>query len=742
MSTATTAYPIPSLPEIARAGGAVPYLPLEWLRDEALGAALFGGQSGAKPTVVARSFRSSGTTGGAAYAAISRFSATGIDAYRRRSCAHFRRVLSAVLPHSAAHAQGISLIPTAAAWPDSSLAQMVAWIADELPVAYGDPQGSASGTALTAALQQLVHAAQGPLWLFGTAFHWIAVIDALVASGQTLSLPHGSVVFETGGTKGRSRSVSRDELFREMSLALGISEEAIISEYGMCELACQAYDFVPFASRGLGWPRRFRFDPLVSLSVLTSPGQGESHGQGALLVTDPERPDYPLPLRTEDLVRLHADQSFELLGRAPQSPLKGCSLRVEGLLGADLESTAASKGAPTAAVGTAAEAADRRPVGGTLATRAEHLHRFLQEFLRADATLSMLATELGSIPAAEHGLTCTRRGLPTAAAGWLRAAEAATASTSPWWLLLPENHSLVGLHPLAIAYAAGLTVHVRLPRAFAGTGSLIGNFCRGLATLPESKVTLLGPEWRLTPDFAADHPEGRVLVYGSDDTITALEQALPKARVQGFGSRFGLSLVDANVLAQPETQAAVIADALGLAQRGCVASRLLIIVGRRPGSFPSLAEGLARAAAAFWPPTLDWRLQAALALEADRWLKMGWAPPVNTSPHRQPLLALRTIGNSWRREDVPQWLTSRPYALPCLWLTPEQMRQMGGQLAAAFAETGQFGTLTTSYRGASEPAHSFIEVAYRRGARIAPLGTANELAFDGCHEGRPLFAGC
>jgi hypothetical protein len=48
------------------------------------------------------------------------------------------------------------------------------------------------------------------LTLFGTAFAWVHFFDTVP---ERFALPEGSVVLETGGFKGRSREVSRDELY-------------------------------------------------------------------------------------------------------------------------------------------------------------------------------------------------------------------------------------------------------------------------------------------------------------------------------------------------------------------------------------------------------------------------------------------------------------------------------------------------------------------------------------------------
>ena len=47
---------------------------------------------------------------------------------------------------------------------------------------------------------------------------------------------------ETGGFKGRSRVVERDELYRLASERFRIPTRAIVNEYGMTEMSSQFYD--------------------------------------------------------------------------------------------------------------------------------------------------------------------------------------------------------------------------------------------------------------------------------------------------------------------------------------------------------------------------------------------------------------------------------------------------------------------------------------------------------------------
>ncbi len=46
---------------------------------------------------------------------------------------------------------------------------------------------------------------------------------------------------ETGGFKGKSREVSRDELYRLIRQALG-PDVICINQYGMCEMSSNGYD--------------------------------------------------------------------------------------------------------------------------------------------------------------------------------------------------------------------------------------------------------------------------------------------------------------------------------------------------------------------------------------------------------------------------------------------------------------------------------------------------------------------
>jgi hypothetical protein len=95
-----------------------------------------------------------------------------------------------------------------------------------------------------AALERL-RAASGsgqPLLMLGTAFSFVQLLDHLADRDLCFQLPPGSCVLETGGYKGRSRSLPKPALHSLITERLGIPSTHVVCEYGMSELSSQAYD--------------------------------------------------------------------------------------------------------------------------------------------------------------------------------------------------------------------------------------------------------------------------------------------------------------------------------------------------------------------------------------------------------------------------------------------------------------------------------------------------------------------
>lgn len=150
--------------------------------------------------------------------------------------------------------------------------------------------------------------------LLGVSF---ALLD--FAEQYPVSL-RGITVMETGGMKGRRKEMTREELHDELCRALDISE--VHSEYGMTELFSQGY------ARGGSI-----FAPAPTLRVIATEVNDPfcvlpAGKTGVLNLIDLANVDTVSFIQTEDLGRVYADGSFEVLGRLDAAELRGCNLLV------------------------------------------------------------------------------------------------------------------------------------------------------------------------------------------------------------------------------------------------------------------------------------------------------------------------------------------------------------------------------------------------------------------------------
>src|SRR5262249_19952186 len=79
-----------------------------------------------------------------------------------------------------------------------------------------------------------------PVVILGTAFNFVHLLDFLADSKITLQLASGSGILETGGYKGRSRVMPKEELHSLIGRRLCVRLSRIVCEYGMSELSSQA----------------------------------------------------------------------------------------------------------------------------------------------------------------------------------------------------------------------------------------------------------------------------------------------------------------------------------------------------------------------------------------------------------------------------------------------------------------------------------------------------------------------
>ena len=220
------------------------------------------------------------------------------------------------------------LTPSPEAAPHSSLAHMFGAVQDEFEGAVfaGRVAGDGAWTldlSTTVARLREIEAGASPVAVMGTAFSFVELVDHCRNERIQFRLPSGSRALETGGYKGRTRTLPKAELRRLITRYLGVPESYIVGEYGMSELSSQAYDRVAGAADG----GIFHFPPWARAEII-SPETGrevEEGETGLIRVFDLANVRSVMALQTEDL-GIRRGSGFELAGRAAEAELRGCSL--------------------------------------------------------------------------------------------------------------------------------------------------------------------------------------------------------------------------------------------------------------------------------------------------------------------------------------------------------------------------------------------------------------------------------
>ncbi len=140
---------------------------------------------------------------------------------------------------------------------------------------------------------------------------------------------------ETGGFKGRSREVSREDLFRLFDEYLLLPPGRVVNEYGMTELGVQFYDDTlcnpQSATRNVKsvppWSRVLIVDPATGSEV----NVGE---RGLIRVYDLTNRSSVMAIQTED-IGIRVGDGFEVLGRAVGAEARGCSIAADEFLAAN-----------------------------------------------------------------------------------------------------------------------------------------------------------------------------------------------------------------------------------------------------------------------------------------------------------------------------------------------------------------------------------------------------------------------
>jgi hypothetical protein len=224
----------------------------------------------------------------------------------------------------------LSLIPTREQLPDSSLSFM----ADHVIARHGSPEsatpfGNRGVEVVKARSWAGARQREGrPVLVLATAFALVQWLDGLDRLDLRFRLPPGTVLFETGGFKGRTTEIAREELLHRLGERLGIPPGQVVREYGMTELTSQCYTRALYGED----PDLFVTPPWVRVRILDPETLEEvpAGTPGLIAVFDLANVGSAVHLLTEDLGAADG-AGFRLKGRAAGAELRGCSLVVEEL---------------------------------------------------------------------------------------------------------------------------------------------------------------------------------------------------------------------------------------------------------------------------------------------------------------------------------------------------------------------------------------------------------------------------
>ena len=150
--------------------------------------------------------------------------------------------------------------------------------------------------------------------LFGVSY---ALLDLAEKYPQKLT---NTTIIETGGMKGKRKEIIKKEFHSILKKSFDVDQ--IHSEYGMTELLSQAYSFDEGIFKCPKWMKiliRDVYDPLCV----------ERHGKGLINIIDLAN-IYSCPfIATSDLGEVYENGSFQIMGRAENSDIRGCNLLME-----------------------------------------------------------------------------------------------------------------------------------------------------------------------------------------------------------------------------------------------------------------------------------------------------------------------------------------------------------------------------------------------------------------------------
>lgn len=227
-----------------------------------------------------------------------------------------RTAFKAFMPPLDAH-QWVLLIPPPALRPHSSLSFMLGHLAPPNALWCVDGNYQIDEERFRLALRSSVQ----PIALFGTSFAL-----ARAADSAPVPCPPGSIIFDTGGMKGRHRELNRHDFLHLLRHAFAIPPDHIWNEYGMTEWSSQGYARMDEGlHRFPAWMRIRVVDPASGRDC--PPGQ-----PGLVCACDLANVGSVAAIATRDAAQWELTDrgpALRLLGRWSNAEPRGCSLPYE-----------------------------------------------------------------------------------------------------------------------------------------------------------------------------------------------------------------------------------------------------------------------------------------------------------------------------------------------------------------------------------------------------------------------------
>lgn len=270
----------------------IPFLPIEFFKSK---------QVVSSQKSIAKTFSSSGTTG----SITSKHYITDLSIYEKSFSYGFKKFYGNIEDYTI-----LALLPSYLEREGSSLIYMINWL---IKASKNRHSGFYLNEyhKLKTQLNDLEKSNKKVL-LIGVSF---ALLDLIENYKFTLK---NTIIMETGGMKGKRKELVRDELHTILKSGFGV--DSIHSEYGMTELLSQAYSYGNGIFKCPPWMKILTRDTEDALSIQSNAKTG------GINVIDLANINSCSFIATQDLGRVNADGSFEVIGRFDNSDIRGCNL--------------------------------------------------------------------------------------------------------------------------------------------------------------------------------------------------------------------------------------------------------------------------------------------------------------------------------------------------------------------------------------------------------------------------------